>query len=68
MFMTDRYNFLEENGTQTTSQFSRQKNLTHIREREHLKLTQPMDQSCGVPDSRGFQVLSPHWKQGKLIS
>lgn len=30
--MTDRYNFLEENGTQTTSQFSRQKNLTHIRE------------------------------------
>lgn len=37
-------------------------------EREHLKLTYPMDQSCRVPGSWGFRVLSPYGKQEKLIS
>lgn len=73
--MTGRYKFPSgQQNIETTSPHSQPKNLTYIREREreerelHLKLTYPMDQSCRVPGSWGFRVLSPYGKQEKLIS
>lgn len=68
--MTGRYKFPSgQQNIETTSPHSQHTSERERRiEREHLKLTYPMDQSCRVPGSWGFRVLSPYGKQEKLIS
>lgn len=67
-------NFLQDNKIEKQPLLTHNRRIWHTSERErriereHLKLTYPMDQSCRVPCSWGFRVLSPYGKQEKLIS